>query len=90
MHSVMMTSTPPLYYWDPGTMEIIKAVQDWRDQGIPVCFTIDAGPNLHLICPADAVDAVKRKLGAYVNVKSILTCPPGGPARLLEPEITGV
>lgn len=90
MHSVMMTSDPPLYYWQPGTLEIMASVQTWRSEGLPVCFTIDAGPNLHLICPAEASKAVKRKLGALVNVKSILTCTPGGPARLLEPEITGV
>jgi len=90
MHSVMMTSDPPLYYWQPGTLEIMSAVQSWRSAGLPVCFTIDAGPNLHLICPAEAAKAVKRKLGALVNVKSILTSTPGGPARLLEPEITGV
>ena len=90
MHSVMMTSDPPLYYWQPGTLEIMAAVQTWRSEGLPVCFTIDAGPNLHLICPAEASEAVKRKLGALVNVKSILTCTPGGPAHLLEPEISGV
>jgi diphosphomevalonate decarboxylase len=90
MHSVMMTSTPPLYYWEPGTLEIIKAVRSWRAAGLPVCFTIDAGPNVHLICPESASDAVKRKLSALVNVKSILKCTPGGAARLLEPEITGV
>ena len=90
MHSVMMTSTPPLYYWQAGTMEIINAVQEWREQGIQVCLTIDAGPNLHLICPASEADSVKRRLEALVNVKSILKCTPGGPAWLLEPEITGV
>jgi len=90
MHSVMMTSDPPLYYWQPGTLEIMAAVQSWRLEGLPVCFTIDAGPNLHLICPEEASEAVKRKLGALVNVKSILTSRPGGPAHLLEPEITGV
>jgi len=90
MHSVMMTSDPPLYYWQPGTLEIMAAVQSWRADGLPVCFTIDAGPNLHLICPAQASEAVKRKLSALINVKSVLTCTPGGPARLLEPEITGV
>lgn len=90
MHSVMMTSDPPLYYWQPGTLEIMAAVQNWRADGLPVCFTIDAGPNLHLICPAQASEAVKRKLSALVNVKSVLTCTPGGPARLLEPEISGV
>ena len=90
MHSVMMTSTPPLYYWDPGTLEIMKAVRSWRAAGLQVCFTIDAGPNVHLICPESAAEEVKRKLTALVNVKSLLICTPGGAAWLRDPEITGV
>jgi diphosphomevalonate decarboxylase len=90
MHSVMMTSTPPLYYWTPGTLEIINAVRHWRQEGLQVCFTIDAGPNVHVLCPGSEQEAIKRRLTSLVNVKSILTCKPGGPAWLLEPEISGV
>jgi diphosphomevalonate decarboxylase len=90
MHSVMMTSSPPLYYWEPGTLEIIKAVREWREDGLQVCFTIDAGPNLHLLCPGSEAEAVKRRLASLVNIRSILKCTPGGPAWLIEPEISGV
>jgi hypothetical protein len=38
-----------------------------------------------LICPESAADAVKRKLTALVNVKSLLICTPGGAAWLREP-----
>lgn len=90
MHSVMMTSSPPLYYWEPGTLEIIKAVREWREEGLQVCFTIDAGPNVHVLCPGSEAEAVKRRLTNLVNINSILICSPGGPAWLLEPEISGV
>jgi diphosphomevalonate decarboxylase len=90
MHSVMMTSDPPLYYWQPGTIEVINAVQRWRQEGLPVCFTIDAGPNVHVICPAETADKIRRRLRSLDYVKSVLECTPGGPAWLLEPEIPGV
>lgn len=90
MHAVMMTSDPPLYYWLPGTLEVMRAVQTWRRQGLPVCYTIDAGPNVHLICPSKEADKVKRELGSLPGVKSILECTPGGPAHLLEPDFPGV
>lgn len=90
MHSVMMTSSPPLYYWEPGTLDIINAVREWRKDGLQVCFTIDAGPNVHVLCPGPDAEAVKRRLTSLVNIKSILKCTPGGPAWLLEPEISGV
>jgi len=50
LHLMAMTSTPPVFYWNEGTMEIIHAVQEWRKSGLNVFFTIDAGPNVHLIC----------------------------------------
>jgi diphosphomevalonate decarboxylase len=90
MHSVMMTSSPPLYYWEPGTLEIIKAVREWREGGLAVCFTIDAGPNVHVLCPGSEAEAVKRRLTSLVNINSVLKCTPGGPAWLLEPEISKV
>ncbi len=34
MHAVMMTSTPSLFYWQPATLGILQAVQDWRSQGL--------------------------------------------------------
>lgn len=90
MHGVMMTSRPPLYYWEPGTLEIIQAIQKWREDGLQVCFTIDAGPNVHVLCPESEAEAVQRRLTSLVNIRSILKCKPGGPAWLLEPESSGV
>ncbi|MCX6793839.1 MAG: diphosphomevalonate decarboxylase [Candidatus Gottesmanbacteria bacterium] len=50
MHHVMQTQTPPLFYWNEITKDIMNAVASWRKNGLPVYFTIDAGPNVHLIC----------------------------------------
>jgi diphosphomevalonate decarboxylase len=83
MHAVMMTSTPPLYYWEPATLRIMKAVRAWRAEGLPVCFTIDAGPNVHCLCPAEAAPEVARRLREVLDVKEILTAGPGGGARLV-------
>jgi diphosphomevalonate decarboxylase len=84
MHAVMMTSRPALYYWTPATVAIIQAVQDWRADGIPVYFTIDAGPNVHLICQADDAAQVERRARALPGVLDMLVSGPGGPARLVE------
>jgi diphosphomevalonate decarboxylase len=90
MHAVMMTSKPPLYYWQPGTMEVMQAVEAWRESGIPVCFTIDAGPNVHVICLKSEVEKVKRKLNTLERVKSILECTPGGGTRIIDGDFPGV
>src|SRR5574341_1996594 len=80
MHAVMMTSTPPLYYWEPQTLRIMKAVREWRAEGLPAGFTIDAGPNVHCLCPAEAAPEVERRLREVLDVKEILTAGPGGGA----------
>jgi diphosphomevalonate decarboxylase len=84
MHAVMMTSTPPLMYWHPATLAIMTAVQTWRAGGIPACYTIDAGPNVHVICPTEYRDQISRKLGELPGVQEVLTTRPGGPAVLVE------
>jgi diphosphomevalonate decarboxylase len=84
MHAVMMTSRPPLYYWKPATMAVIKAAQGWRTDGLPVYFTIDAGPNVHLICQATDAAQVEARARALPNVLDVLVSRPGGAARLME------
>lgn len=82
MHAVMMTSTPPLYYWLPITLDLMKAVQVWRKSGIPAAFTIDAGPNVHVICESGASEIVKNKLMSIQGVKDVMLTHPGEKAKL--------
>ncbi len=83
MHSVMMSCQPPLYYWNAATMAIIQATQQWRAGGLEVYFTIDAGPNVHLICEAALVEAVETAVRKIPGVKDVLSSGPGGPAKLV-------
>jgi diphosphomevalonate decarboxylase len=82
MHSVMNTSTPQLFYWQPGTIEIIQAVQTWRKAGLPVCYTIDAGPNVHVLCPGYWEEKIAERLRQLPCVIEVLPSHPGGPAKI--------
>lgn len=84
MHGVIMTSTPRILYWQPATLAVMRAVIDWRTEGLPVCYTIDAGPNVHVICTAPFAAKVKERLEDLPGVESVLTAKPGGPARIVE------
>jgi diphosphomevalonate decarboxylase len=84
MHAVMMTSTPALFYWEPASLRIIKSVPMWRNQGIPCAYTIDAGPNVHILCPASSKDDISSRLSNMDGVVTVLETSAGGPARLLE------
>lgn len=65
MHAVMMTSKPPLFYWDPLSLRVMRALREWRlRDGLRVCYTLDAGPNVHCICEAADAAAVVANLRA--------------------------
>jgi diphosphomevalonate decarboxylase len=81
MHAIMITSTPPLLYWQPATLAIMHAVQAWRRAGLPVCYTIDAGPNVHVLCLEQAAAEVAARLRQIEGVQQVLMARPGGPAQ---------
>ena len=71
LHMIAMTSpvedpswNSGAYYWNPETMELILAVQEWRANGLETYFTLDAGPTVHLICrrseEKQVIEAVRR------------------------------
>ncbi|RPI29962.1 MAG: diphosphomevalonate decarboxylase [Chloroflexota bacterium] len=85
MHAVMLTSSPPLVYWQPATLEIIQSVQAWRGQGVSVCYTIDAGPNVHVITLSSEATRIHERLRSIPSIANVLLASPGGPARLTDP-----
>jgi diphosphomevalonate decarboxylase len=84
MHAVMMTSQPPLFYWEPTSLEVMRTVTAWRKNGLPCAYTLDAGPNVHVICEAWAHHQVSQRLREIPGVQQVLSAHPGGPARILE------
>jgi diphosphomevalonate decarboxylase len=85
MHAVMMTTKPPLIYWVPGTLAALQAVGELRAAGVPVFFTIDAGPQVKAVCLPGAGDQVAAALAATPGVLDVLRSPLGGAARLARP-----
>ncbi len=52
LHAMMMTSRPGYLLMHPNSLKIIDKVIEFRKQtGSSVCFTLDAGPNIHLLYP---------------------------------------
>ena len=82
LHSIMLTQYPPLIYWTPGTLQIMKLTSFWRAEGLPVYFTINTGQNIHLICEAKNAKKVIAKLKKLPFVKNIIVNTPGEGTRL--------
>lgn len=83
MHSVMMTSNPPLMYWHSATVEIFHQVREWRACGLPVGYTVDAGANVHVLCLSDSAKEIEKRLRELPGVSDVLVAGAGGPAKLV-------
>ena len=75
MHSVMMTTKPALMYWSPTTVACMHVIVELRSQGVPVFYTIDAGPQLKAICLPEAAQIVST---ALENTPGVLRLISGG------------
>ena len=82
MHAVMMTQVPPLFYWEPVSLRLVKLVRKWRGEGLPCFATLDAGPNVHVLCPSEAAKEVSGRMEKIEGVRQILSSRPGGKAEL--------
>jgi diphosphomevalonate decarboxylase len=82
MHAICMTMNPPSFYWSPGTLAVIHAVREWREQGLESYFTIDAGPNVHVICEQHNAEAVAAQLAQLPGVQFTISNGVGAGARL--------
>lgn len=70
LHAMMMTSMPYFILMKPNTLEIINKIWKFRNETqIPVCFTLDAGANVHVLYPENVsdkvLDFIKNELVGY-------------------------
>jgi len=86
MHAVMMTSNPPIMYWLPASLEIMQLVRHWRESGTEAAYTLDAGPNIHVICTSSSRDFIEEKLRSHPNIKQVLSASVGSGTSILPSE----
>lgn len=85
MHAVMLASQPGLVYWNGATVECLHAIRALRERdGVPVFFTIDAGPQVKAVCLPAAAPAIAAMLGSVRGVEQVLTSALGAGAHLLD------
>lgn len=84
MHSVMWTSRPPVVYWNAATVNAMETVRELRRAGVPVFFTVDAGPQVKAVCLPEACAAVRSSLAATPGVREVLVSGLGTGARPLD------
>ncbi len=83
MHAAAIAAQPALVYWNGATVECMHAVRKLRAGGVPVFFTIDAGPQVKAVCAPGARAQVEAALRGVPGVLDVLTSRLGSGAELL-------
>ena len=74
LHAMMMTSMPYFILMKPNTLEIINKIWKFRNETqSPVCFTLDAGANVHVLYPEN----VKEKVLQFIQHELVGYCQNG-------------
>jgi diphosphomevalonate decarboxylase len=72
MHALTLSSRPPILFWNSKTIDLMEEVKKLRQNGIPVYYTIDAGPQVKVITLPDHIDALKKHFESITGIENII------------------
>jgi len=84
MHALAMAGRPGLIYWNGTTLDVMRHIREMREDGTPVYFTVDAGPQVKALCEPASVNRVKQSLLSFPGVEEVLETGLGGGAEIIE------
>ena len=71
LHALMLSSRPSFILMEQNTLEIIRRIHIFREENkLPLCFTLDAGPNIHLIYPGEN----KSEIQDFIKAELLQFC----------------
>ena len=69
LHAMMMTSQPYFILMKPNTLEVINKIWKYRaENDSNICFTLDAGANVHVLYPFDEKERVQSFIKEDLSV----------------------
>jgi diphosphomevalonate decarboxylase len=85
LHLIAMSSHPPIFYWTSGTLDVLRLIREMRQEGVEAYATLDAGANVHVICPPESEDEVADRLEELPAVGFVIRDGVGpGPSREID------
>lgn len=82
MHALAMSASPGLLYWSGATLECMHAIRAMREAGMPVFFTVDAGPQVKAVCLPEIAPKVRERLAGLPGVLQVIDSTLGEGARV--------
>ncbi|MBO0443616.1 diphosphomevalonate decarboxylase [Vagococcus fluvialis] len=83
MHATMLGAFPPISYWEPDSVKAIQTVKEIRGMGIPCYVTMDAGPNVKVLCKASDMAKIEELLLKEFKREQIIPTTVGEGIKLL-------
>ena len=77
MHAATLAARPPILFWLPATVAVIHACAEMRAEGIGAWETIDAGPQVKILCLDGDAATVTARIGAVSPGIETILCRPG-------------
>lgn len=84
MHALNLSAQPPFNYWSPDSIVAMRKVEELRALGYPVYLTMDAGPNVKLICQKSQMPAIHEFLLKDYRPDQLVLAHPGPGIQILD------
>jgi diphosphomevalonate decarboxylase len=86
MHGLALSARPGLLYWNQLTVTLIHEIRRLRRQGIPAYVTIDAGPQVKVICLPEYSEQIRQELSQIPGIGNIFKTSTGPGAKISKEE----
>ncbi|WP_218089741.1 diphosphomevalonate decarboxylase [Rhodohalobacter halophilus] len=83
MHGLAMSARSPILYWNAATTKMIHTIWNLRKKGIAAYVTMDAGPQVKVLCLPGRAELVKQAMLSVEGVKQIIEAKPGPGATIV-------
>nr|WP_300002986.1 diphosphomevalonate decarboxylase [Tissierella sp.] len=83
MHATMLGAKPPIIYFQPKSVLVMQRVEELRESGIPCYFTMDAGPNVKILCRLSQSEIIKKRLLEDFNEEEVIISAPGPSVKII-------
>ncbi|AYW47526.1 diphosphomevalonate decarboxylase [Tetragenococcus osmophilus] len=87
MHATTLASTPPFSYWTPDSLKAMNKVYEMRQAGQNCYFTMDAGPNVKVLCPKKDSQKIYDELQKEFSEQQLVLAHAGKGIESLETEV---
>lgn len=85
MFGTMLSMSPPLIYWIPTSLELLRLAESLRSQGLGVWETMDAGPQVKYLCQASTVEKIVQCIQDILPSLTILVAQVGAGPCVIQP-----